>query len=801
LKNILLIATVFICIFLFCGSASAANNWTNETVSKGNFTNISLALNSTGDPSISYFDANNNALEYAYKSNGTWTNETVAKGNFGENSLEFDKNDSPSISYYDITNNDLEYAYKSNGTWNTEIVGNGGNYNSLVMDSYDNPCISYSDANNYIEYANLTNGIWNNTELYYGNLNSLAIDSNNNPNVFFYDGEYLWYQYFANGAWNYSYVGSYNNVTATSLVIDSINVPHVSFINNGYLNYAYENNGTWIIQNTTALNITYNSLATDPNGNLVSTFDVNNGSHVNLVYAYQNYNYDTTVWYGNIIDTATTPTTFQSIVKLNSKNDPRIIYYNSNTGQLEYTSSNTTNSFSNDYYDLRNEDKLPPVQNQGQAGDCWTFATIGSLESCLLSNVTANFSENNLKDLSGFDIGWNDGGFYEMSTAYLASWLGPVNSTDDPYNETSGVSPTNLTTTAHVQDVLVLPSRTSPLDNDDIKSALETYGAVGTYMEMDDSYMDKSTYGYYYNGTATYDHAVDIIGWDDNYSRYNFNIVPPGDGAFIVRNSWGTEWADGGYFYVSYYDTSLGTEASKKFSSDNFVFLDAEPVNNYNKIYQYDPLGWTDSIGYGKNTSWIANIFNSTGNDQLAAASFYIPAMNSTYTLNVYKNVSVGNPTSGILVDNQSGILNMGYWTIKLNQLTQLATNSLFSIVLKLTTPGDVSNILIQDKVPDYSSNATSAPNISFCSSNGESWYDLNNMNATACLKAFTILPPPVANFTANITSGFAPLTVQFNDTSNNNPTSWLWNFGDGSTSTMENPIHSYNIHNRQNST
>ena len=51
----------------------------------------------------------------------------------------------------------------------------------------------------------------------------------------------------------------------------------------------------------------------------------------------------------------------------------------------------------------------------------------------------------------------------------------------------------------------------------------------------------------------------------------------------------------------------------------------------------------------------------------------------------------------------------------------------------------------------------------------------------------------PAANFTANTTNGYAPLTVQFNDTSTGNPTSWNWNFGDNTTSTLQNPTHTYN--------
>ena len=55
-----------------------------------------------------------------------------------------------------------------------------------------------------------------------------------------------------------------------------------------------------------------------------------------------------------------------------------------------------------------------------------------------------------------------------------------------------------------------------------------------------------------------------------------------------------------------------------------------------------------------------------------------------------------------------------------------------------------------------------------------------------------TAQPPPVAAFTSNITSGSAPLSVTFNDTSINSPTAWAWSFGDGGTSALQNPVYTY---------
>jgi PKD repeat protein len=51
---------------------------------------------------------------------------------------------------------------------------------------------------------------------------------------------------------------------------------------------------------------------------------------------------------------------------------------------------------------------------------------------------------------------------------------------------------------------------------------------------------------------------------------------------------------------------------------------------------------------------------------------------------------------------------------------------------------------------------------------------------------------PPAANFTANATSGLAPLTVRFTDTSTGTPARWSWDFGDGETSSVQNPVHTY---------
>ena len=67
--------------------------------------------------------------------------------------------------------------------------------------------------------------------------------------------------------------------------------------------------------------------------------------------------------------------------------------------------------------------------------------------------------------------------------------------------------------------------------------------------------------------------------------------------------------------------------------------------------------------------------------------------------------------------------------------------------------------------------------------------------NSTSVAQTITVIEPkPVAQFMENTTSGTAPLAVKFTDTSTNSPTSWYWVFGDGNTSTQQNPVFTYSI-------
>ena len=438
-------------------------------------------------------------------------------------------------------------------------------------------------------------------------------------------------------------------------------------------------------------------------------------------------------------------------------------------------------------YDLRTTGKLTPIKNQETSGCCWAFATYGSLESCLLPGAIWDFSENNLKNNSGFDLDPNTGGgTFVMSTAYLARWgytttktfkngAGPVLEGQDPYDPNSVTSP-NFPPVLHVQQVAFLPAREDASDNTAIKQSVMTYGAVavsiyasdGMCGSYNDGFFNPSTSAYYFYDYAYANHAVCVVGWDDNYAASNFATAPPGNGAFIVRNSWGTDWGDNGYFYVSYYDSVFAYDT-------NAVYYDAEPTSNYLHNYQYDPLGMCNRYGfYNTSTAWGANVFTAQATELVTAVGLYASDPEMTIQVSIYTNPTSGSPlsSSGPATTQTFTPTYAGYNTLVLTNPVQLTTGETFSVVVQYVgPPSEEWPLPVQDQEYGYSSKATAKPGQGYYSEDGTDWYDwaVDAPNTSNCIKAFTSVMPTITSFTP--TSGIKGTQVtitgnNFNGTS-----------------------------------
>jgi C1A family cysteine protease len=384
-------------------------------------------------------------------------------------------------------------------------------------------------------------------------------------------------------------------------------------------------------------------------------------------------------------------------------------------------------------YDLRTLDKLSPIRDQGRWGTCWAFAALGSLESSQLPSSGNDYSENNLANRAGFALGYGDGGNSFMAAAYLLRWDGPVAETDDPYAPGASVpnpSPADAAVRAHVHEVLDLPARTSSTDNADLKWAVMTYGAVYATMYWSDSAYRVATRSYYYTGSGA-NHAVDIVGWDDTYSAANFAAAPVGPGAFLVRNSWGAGFGSAGYFWVSYYDVSLGRQS--------VVFAGAEPASADERIYQHDPLGWVASYrppaATDPTTAWLAAAYTAAEDGTLTAAGFYATAPGATYEVRVGGTVAA---LKDVAVAASGTLTAAGYHTVTLGSPVAVTAGQPLVIAVRLTTPGYGFPVAVERPYPGYA-NATASAGQSFVSGDGVSWTDMTTLIAgtDVCLKGY----------------------------------------------------------------
>ena len=238
-------------------------------------------------------------------------------------------------------------------------------------------------------------------------------------------------------------------------------------------------------------------------------------------------------------------------------------------------------------------------------------------------------------------------------------------------------------------------------NKDLIKKAIMDHGAVGfSYFAISSRYDNINRQYYHTFDDANYtntqwsffspkdktvaNHAIMIVGWDDNIPASNFyceydDSHATNNGGWLCRNSWGGDWtySDGGYFWLSYDETSL---------SDVFYAVDAVKSGKYEYNYHYDTTTFSSSADVSVNNK-IGHVYqvSSDNNQLLEAINIGLYSTESLFDVEIYtKDTAMNNCEDGTLKLRQEvSKLLAGYYTIELDKKIELKKGSYYSIVIK----------------------------------------------------------------------------------------------------------------------
>ena len=374
------------------------------------------------------------------------------------------------------------------------------------------------------------------------------------------------------------------------------------------------------------------------------------------------------------------------------------------------------------------------AKDQDPYGCCWAFSATAAAESsyCVNGGTLADFSPlqlayffyhdkvDPLGNATGdktmyltencLDEGGNN--FFTMWAA--AGWTNAILEETLPYtssNQTKALEGTisddyaNAYDVAHLQNAYIIAWDGTTASKNNIKQAIMDYGMVACSYYHDDWNMNESNgvYAYYSDEEGT-NHAVSIVGWNDNFSKNNFlSSNVRNNGAWLVRNSWGSDFGtDGdsnpdnkgsqGYFWLSYEDVSL------LWSGQVFVY-DFAPASKYQYNYQYDGSCGEASIPLDEG-DMMATIYEVKGLtadvEQIDAVGIGIASASVSGTVYVTLNPDEDDPASGepaAVVPFDTNALGGGYpgfYTIEIPGGVPVKKGDTYSVVVTFDQDCDV---------------------------------------------------------------------------------------------------------------
>lgn len=445
-------------------------------------------------------------------------------------------------------------------------------------------------------------------------------------------------------------------------------------------------------------------------------------------------------------------------------------------------------TYNSSTYNLK-DDISVDVKHQGSTNQCWAFSMISSLETNveLNRNIQKRFSARHMDYSTAMtftdginELGYarevGDGGLSTFALSYLTNGQGAVLESDMPFEDNEeqiSLKELDKEVDTIVTSYVALPAlyKEYAIDNGEvvytnggsgsslviyedeeveqfrniIKNHIIKYGAIsavtaGNQVQFYNNENIAEATAYFCNDNSKVrDHAVTIVGWDDNYSRDNFTgaAKPYNDGAYIVINSYGTQNFDNGYMYISYEDTLI----------ESLLYgIKSTSDVDYDKLYQYNPYGENSALGVdGSSEGYIASVYSRdiSKDEVLSHIGICVP---DNVSLEIYVNPN-GNTTiiDGLTKVAETEVLEAGYHRIEVEPIK--LTGNDFAIVVKQKSTANRFYFSIEAGLDNsIYENITGNPGKTLFSFDGYYWDSLSSQKISGldmnrcdvCIKAFT---------------------------------------------------------------
>lgn len=454
-----------------------------------------------------------------------------------------------------------------------------------------------------------------------------------------------------------------------------------------------------------------------------------------------------------------------NVSTLTLKTDKNVSKYFNAKGEEVDLSELNTSTFSGrrvalpSKYDLRDEGRSTSVKNQGELGFCWSFASTASMESSILTKNLSNATSENL-DLSETGGSWfscngttdksdstygdhredpsngANGGTAEEAAESISSGYGTYPEELAKYED---IGNGYAETLRYYSDYKFKDYSKLPEDINLIKQRLMEKGAMYyTYICFFENYYttEDGICTYSDNGKSIYGedgfggHAVTIVGWDDHFSKDNFHpdASVKNDGAWLCKNSWGEEWGNDGYFYISY----------DSFAYD-FGQFEMQDKDSFDTIHQHQTSSGQYMFGGedAENPQYFssANVFTANTTEELKQIC-YSNAVNSNVTAKIYKlDKDYTSPVDGeLLTEFYSNVEYAGTHCLDVPGNITFNKGDIFSVVIEGET------LITNFRYEDEYSPANDKAGKSYFTENGTDWTDVADYSdaSYAAIKAYT---------------------------------------------------------------